>query len=84
MIVFPEGPKAIVGQELSGEYYEKAAPMLEKQVARAGYRMAAWLDLIVDEFQKRDVSYTGKRPAEDYEEPVDELAEEMEDYIGEL
>ncbi|PKK44280.1 hypothetical protein CI102_11714 [Trichoderma harzianum] len=82
--VFPEGPKAIVGQELSGEYYEKAAPMLEKQVARAGYRMAAWLDLIVDEYQKRDASFTGKRPAEDYEEPVDELAEEMEDYIGEL
>lgn len=45
-IVFPEGPKAIVGQELSGEYYEKAAPVIEVQVARAGYRLAAWLDLI--------------------------------------
>ncbi|PSR83826.1 nuclease PA3 [Coniella lustricola] len=44
--VFPEGPKAIVGQELSGEYYEKAAPVIEIQVARAGYRLAAWLDLI--------------------------------------
>ncbi|KAJ4386544.1 hypothetical protein N0V93_009441 [Gnomoniopsis smithogilvyi] len=45
--VFPEGPAAIVGQELSGEYYEKAAPVIEVQVARAGYRLAAWLDLIV-------------------------------------
>lgn len=45
--VFPEGPAAIAGQELSGEYYEKAAPVIEVQVARAGYRLAAWLDLIV-------------------------------------
>ena len=46
--MFPEGPEAIVGQELGGEYYEKAAPVIELQVAKAGYRLAAWLDLIVD------------------------------------
>ncbi|KAI0385230.1 S1/P1 nuclease [Hypomontagnella monticulosa] len=46
--VLPEGPKAIVGQELAGEYYEKAAPVIELQVAKAGYRLAAWLDLIAD------------------------------------
>ncbi|RYP63995.1 hypothetical protein DL770_009272 [Monosporascus sp. CRB-9-2] len=46
--VLPEGPEAIVGQELAGEYYEKAAPVIEVQVARAGYRLATWLDLIVD------------------------------------
>lgn len=45
--MFPEGPKAIAGQELGGEYYEKAAPVIEIQVARAGYRLAAWLDLVV-------------------------------------
>ncbi|KAG6367566.1 hypothetical protein INS49_001759 [Diaporthe citri] len=45
--VLPEGPAAIVGQELGGEYYEKAAPVIELQVARAGFRLAAWLDLIV-------------------------------------
>ncbi|POS71281.1 nuclease S1 [Diaporthe helianthi] len=45
--VLPEGPAAIVGQELAGEYYEKAAPVIELQVARAGFRLAAWLDLIV-------------------------------------
>ncbi|KAK7420687.1 hypothetical protein QQX98_002682 [Neonectria punicea] len=49
--VFPEGPAAIVGQELGGEYTEKAGPVIEKQVARAGYRMAAWLDRIVDTYQ---------------------------------
>lgn len=81
-IVFPEGPKAIVGQELSGEYYEKAAPVLDKQVARAGYRMAAWLDKIVDQYLKLEASYTGELPTEDYmEEPLDEF---MEEPIGEL
>ncbi|KAL7792619.1 phospholipase C/P1 nuclease domain-containing protein [Trichoderma ceciliae] len=80
--VFPEGPKAIAGQELSSEYYEKAAPVLEKQVARAGYRMAAWLDKVVDEYQKREASYTGELPSEEYiDEPLDEL---MEIPFGEL
>ncbi|KAI2617182.1 S1/P1 nuclease [Hypoxylon sp. NC1633] len=46
--VFPEGPKTIVGQELAGDYYEKAAPVIELQVAKAGYRLAAWLDLIAE------------------------------------
>lgn len=44
--VLPEGPAAIVGQQLAGSYFEKAAPVIELQVARAGYRLAAWLDLI--------------------------------------
>lgn len=90
LLVFPEGPKAIVGQELSGEYYEKAAPILEKQVARAGYRMAAWLDRIVDEYKKREASYTGELPTDDYaEEPLDEFDLELLDetekpFVGEL
>ncbi|KAK8122510.1 hypothetical protein PG984_011180 [Apiospora sp. TS-2023a] len=50
--VLPEGPEAIVGQELAfGEYFERAAPVIEVQVARAGYRLAKWLDLIVDNIQ---------------------------------
>lgn len=46
--VLPEGPKAIVGQELGGDYFKKAGPVIERQVARAGFRMAAWLDKIVE------------------------------------
>lgn len=49
--MFPEGPRAIAGQELGGEYFEKAAPVIELQVARAGVRMAAWLDLIAVAYQ---------------------------------
>ncbi|KAK8074675.1 nuclease S1 [Apiospora hydei] len=46
--VLPDGPSAIVGKELAGGYFERAAPVVELQVARAGYRLAQWLDLIVE------------------------------------
>jgi hypothetical protein len=47
LLVLPDGPNSIRGQELGSKYYEAAAPVIEVQVARAGYRLAAWLDLIV-------------------------------------
>ncbi|QPH18810.1 hypothetical protein C2857_003910 [Epichloe festucae Fl1] len=46
--VLPEGPKAIENQELGGDYFKKAGPVIEVQVARAGFRMAAWLDKIAE------------------------------------
>lgn len=52
-LVFPKGVDAIEGQELADEYFDKAGPVIERQVARAGYRMAAWLDQIVTEYQVR-------------------------------
>ncbi|KAL2131286.1 hypothetical protein VTI74DRAFT_5292 [Chaetomium olivicolor] len=51
--VLPEGPEAIRGQELGGDYYEAAAPVIEVQIARAGYRLAAWLDMIVTSISSR-------------------------------
>lgn len=42
----PDGVDAIVGKELGGDYFLKAAPVIEIQLARAGYRLAKWLDLI--------------------------------------
>lgn len=57
--VLPQGPKAIQGQELSGQYYEDAAPILEKQVALAGYRMAVLLDKIAEEYNTRREEYGG-------------------------
>lgn len=47
--MLPEGPKAIENQELGGDYFKKAGPVIEVQVARAGFRMAAWLDKIAEE-----------------------------------
>lgn len=32
--------------DLSGEYYDDCKPVFEELLARAGYRLAAWLDLI--------------------------------------
>ncbi|EPS42307.1 hypothetical protein H072_3732 [Dactylellina haptotyla CBS 200.50] len=37
----------VEGKELSGEYAAGAVPLIEKQVAMAGYRLAGWLNMIV-------------------------------------
>lgn len=50
--VLPDGPGAVFGKELSGEYYETAIPVVTKQIAKAGYRLAAWLDAIVEAAEK--------------------------------
>lgn len=36
--VMPEGPEAYVGKELNGTYYESCVPVIQLQIARAGYR----------------------------------------------
>lgn len=36
--VMPEGPAALAGQELDGDYYDAAVPVVQLQIARAGYR----------------------------------------------
>lgn len=53
--VLPEGAAAIVGQELGGDYFKKAAPVIEVQLARAGYRLAAWLDLIAAKIGQQQI-----------------------------
>lgn len=44
--VIPSGVSAVEGVDLSGAYYNKAIPVIELQIAKAGYRLAAWLNLI--------------------------------------
>jgi hypothetical protein len=56
MAVIPEGLEAIRGLELNGSYYEHAGPVVAIQVARGGYRLAAWLDKIVDVFESESPS----------------------------
>ncbi|KAH0437997.1 S1/P1 Nuclease [Colletotrichum camelliae] len=62
--VFPEGPRAIAGQELGGDYFQKAAPVIELQVAKAGVRMAAWLDLIAAAYTQATTGTTKTDSAE--------------------
>ncbi|KAG5927853.1 hypothetical protein E4U42_001695 [Claviceps africana] len=49
--VLPEGPVAIQNQQLDGAYFDKAGPVVEVQVARAGLRMAAWLDKVAEGYE---------------------------------
>lgn len=46
--VVPEGQDAVEGKELQGEYYDEAVVVIQQQIAKAGVRLAAWLDLIVE------------------------------------
>jgi hypothetical protein len=45
--VLPNGEVGVEGKELDGAYYNSAIVVIEQQIAKAGYRLAAWLDLIV-------------------------------------
>jgi hypothetical protein len=42
----PRGPDAYDGTEISGAYTQGAIPIVEISLARAGVRLAAWLNLI--------------------------------------
>lgn len=44
--VLAQGESYVENNDLSGDYYESAVPIIEIQIARAGYRLAAWLNLI--------------------------------------
>ena len=46
--VIPNGPDAVFAQELSGAYWDTAIPVVTKQLAKAGVRLAAWLDALVE------------------------------------
>jgi hypothetical protein len=45
--VMPDGISSVENKDLSGTYYETALPVIQLQFAKAGYRLAAWLNLIV-------------------------------------
>ncbi|KAF2715240.1 hypothetical protein K504DRAFT_457412 [Pleomassaria siparia CBS 279.74] len=45
-VVVPEGAESVRGAELQGAYYDAAIPVIQLQIAKAGYRLAAWLDVI--------------------------------------
>ncbi|KAL3459681.1 S1/P1 nuclease [Aspergillus heterothallicus] len=45
--VIEPGLEYLEEEDLAGEYYLAARPVFEELIARAGVRLAAWLDLIV-------------------------------------
>lgn len=44
--VLAKGLNYVEDTDLSGAYYTTALPVFDEQIARAGYRLAAWLNLI--------------------------------------
>jgi S1/P1 Nuclease len=44
--VMPNGVSSVENKDLSGAYYQGAIPVIDELLARAGYRLAAWLNLI--------------------------------------
>jgi hypothetical protein len=44
--VLQPGINTIQSEDLSGDYYNTAVPVFNALIARAGYRLAAWLNLI--------------------------------------
>ncbi|KAH9891371.1 nuclease S1 precursor [Xylariomycetidae sp. FL2044] len=47
--VLPDGVRAVEDEELSGDYTDLAQPVVALQIAKQGYRLAKWLDAIVEE-----------------------------------
>lgn len=44
--VMPDGYTVLEDGDLSTTYYQSAIPVIEQQLAKAGYRLGAWLNLI--------------------------------------
>ncbi|KAF2841472.1 S1/P1 nuclease, partial [Patellaria atrata CBS 101060] len=44
--VIPNGVEAVERKEIGGDYADMAFPVVEQQIAKAGYRLAAWLNLL--------------------------------------
>ena len=45
-VVLPGGVSSVENKDLSGAYYAGMMPTVELQFAKAGYRLAAWLNLL--------------------------------------
>jgi S1/P1 Nuclease len=52
--VLESGLTYVENNDLSGDYYSTCKPVFEVLLARAGYRLAAWLDAIADNASSPD------------------------------
>ncbi|KAF2004367.1 hypothetical protein P154DRAFT_41875 [Amniculicola lignicola CBS 123094] len=68
------GVESIRGKELDNKYYDTSIPVITLQIAKAGYRLAAWLDLIVEGSN----SHHWKRDVETAEELMEREADVVE------
>lgn len=45
-VVFNRGIEYLMTEDLGGEYFEEAAPVIEEQIFKAGVRLAGWINAI--------------------------------------
>lgn len=48
-VVFRRGIDYLESEDLGGEYYEEAVPVIEEQIFKAGIRLAAWINALGEE-----------------------------------
>ena len=46
VVVFNRGIDYLTSEDLGGEYYEEAAPVIEEQIFKAGVRLAGWINAL--------------------------------------
>lgn len=71
-VVLPNGQDSYNKMELYPAYYESAVTTVQMQIAKAGYRLASWLDLIAG--NSTAAAYEGSIPKE---EPSDGKADSV-------
>jgi hypothetical protein len=52
-VVFKRGIPYITSEDLAGEYYNDATPIIEEQIYKAGVRLAAWINALAEERHAR-------------------------------
>ncbi|KAI3327995.1 putative nuclease PA3 [Xylariaceae sp. AK1471] len=63
-VVMPNGVEPLQDHNLYPEYYESAISTVELQIAKGGYRLANWLNMLADSMG-RELSYAGEHVAQD-------------------
>lgn len=48
-VVFKRGIPYITGQDLAGQYYDDAVPIIKEQIYKASVRLAGWINALAEE-----------------------------------
>lgn len=52
-VVFKRGIQFLTSQDLAGEYYDDAVPIIKEQIYKSGVRLAAWINALAEERERR-------------------------------
>ena len=60
--VLKDDLEGVENQDLSGDYYDGAVPIVEELIAKAGYRLGAWLNALAEASQEgeRELQHQGE------------------------